>query len=177
MEYAAVFTVTSEEGKLAKLINTYASAFTLHDIFATPAIKTQWFSRRGVFTPEEKIFLPGYIFIGIPEGVGPLFRVEEIMPSDTTMGYRVLKQDGGGINDWRLYGPDRRFAESIISNHGKLPPLKVVTEGSWVKINDGPLKNLSGQIIKVDKLKRSCKVQVTFNGKIFTSWLAYDLVS
>jgi transcription antitermination factor NusG len=64
----------------------------------------------------------------------------------------------------------------LLRQNGKFGISKAVLEGTKVKIIDGPLKELEGKIIKVNKRRKCAEIEIETFGTINKIWLAYELI-
>ena len=158
--FGCAFCITGKEHALAELINRFSPG-----VRAIVARKENFHSEHGVKTRVEKIILPGYVFFRAPKEGDP------DIPRDHLI--RVLTLDDG---DWRLAGDDERFAEWLFQYGGLLGFSKAYREGDRIKIVDGPLKDMEGQIQRVDKRGHSGQVALEFNGHVTMVWLGFDLI-
>jgi transcription antitermination factor NusG len=49
-------------------------------------------------------------------------------------------------------------------------------EGERVRIASGPLKDLEGYIVRIDKRNRSGQVMLMFNNRTVKVWLGYEMI-
>ena len=76
----------------------------------------------------------------------------------------------------RLQGGDRQFARWLFQYDGLLDFSKACREGSRIRIISGPLKDMEGKILRVDKRGRSGQVTLEFNGRTIPIWLGFELI-
>jgi transcription antitermination factor NusG len=134
------------------------------DLKATPLCRVTHRSERGRKYTEEQIILPGYVFFNCDNGVTPdVFRIQYVL--------KLLKSHDG---EWRLRGNDESFAQLVFQNNGTLGLSKVRRAGDRVRIHSGPLKDLEGQIVRVDKHSRNGQVALNFNNQMWKVWLAFE---
>lgn len=107
------------------------------------------------------------LFVEVEPGDEAVFR----LPKDNLLKLLMLPD-----SDWRLHGDDECFARWIFSLGGLITISKACQEGDRVKILSGPLKDLEGCILRVDKRNRSGQILLTFNEKTIKAWLGFDLV-
>jgi transcription antitermination factor NusG len=75
-----------------------------------------------------------------------------------------------------LSGDDERYARWVFSQNGLIAMSEACLEGDRVRIVRGPLKDLEGQILKIDKRNRNGQVMLTFNNRIVKAWLGFEFV-
>lgn len=86
---------------------------------------------------------------------------------------KILTVDKG---TWQLAGQDERFAKWLFKYDGLLNFSKAYREGERIKIVSGPLKDMEGQIKRIDKRGRSGQVILQFGGISTKVWLGFDLI-
>jgi transcription antitermination factor NusG len=75
-----------------------------------------------------------------------------------------------------LRGNDLRFALMLKRRNGRLAVSKAVQEGTKIKIIDGPLKELEGRIIKVNKRRNCAEIEIDTSGIINRIWLGFEMI-
>ncbi len=110
--------------------------------------------RNGKWERTKRPLIDGYVFIYIEDDKSiDCFRF--------LIGvYKVLEYETG---ERTLRGADYDYALWIYRHDGRIEPSKALTEGSQVKIIDGPLMSVVGKIIRIDKHKRRAWVEFEFN--------------
>ena len=116
---------------------------------------------------EVQSLFPGYVFLRISQGKG--INPYECKKIDGV--YRLLTQLN---DDWQLYGSDEAFAAWVFENDGVIGMSQAISQGSKVKILSGPLKELEGQIVKIDRRGRNGQIEIDFNSRIWRVWLAFE---
>lgn len=123
----------------------------------------------GVDTHQQRSLLPGYVF----------FRTDALEPSGR-MGIskidRIIKLLCYDDYDCALRGRDSKFVDWLWERDGVLDISHVYREGDRIRILDGPLKDLEGQIVQVN-LKRKC-VAISISGKSMLGkiWCSVEVV-
>ena len=115
--------------------------------------------------PEEKLhrLLPGYLFLCPEEPMEKPVRIPGIL--------RRL-----GDREGMLQGEDLAFAQMIRDHDGVLGTLQLVEEGQYCTVVDPLWEKMEGKVIKVDRGRKRCCVEFTFDGIRRTVWLGYELV-
>ena len=72
--------------------------------------------------------------------------------------------------------PRLRFARWLLGYDGLLSFSQAHREGDSIRILRGPLKDMEGRIVRVDKRGRSGQVLLNFNGREIAVWLGFELV-
>jgi transcriptional antiterminator NusG len=87
--------------------------------------------------------------------------------------YKALSYPDGS---YALRGRDLDFVRLLMKNNGVYKISRAVSEGSKIKIIDGPLKDLEGGIIKVNRRKGRALVRIEGEGIINNIWLGFELL-
>ena len=165
VHYGCVFCTTGKETVVARLIEAAGREYGVHAIAAR---QEKHKSVKGVKSKVIAVVLPSYVFFRAPAEVRDL----TWMPRLDVI--RILTYEDG---DWRLMGGDAEFAEWLYRYDGLLSFSTAYKEGERIKIIDGPLKDMEGQILRIDKRGHSGQVAIEFNHKITLVWLGFDLVN
>lgn len=101
------------------------------------------------------VLLPGYVFVYYPGDLpGELrHKVRDL--------YKVLEYEYG---ERRLSGGDADYADWMLRHSGRIAPSRILTVGGTVQVADGPLKDCTGIIKRLDRHKRRAWVEFTFDG-------------
>lgn len=136
-------------------------------IHAVAVRKEKHLTREGRKLRTEAVLLPSYVFFEAPEDtdVSPLAELQDVI--------RILTMDAGL---WQLQGEDERFARWLLGYDGLLSFSQAHREGDQIRILRGPLKDMEGRIVRVDKRGRSGQVALNFNGREIVVWLGFELV-
>ena len=106
--------------------------------------------------------LPGYVFAYVPDGQTPNLRVQGVI--------RILN-DG-----LPLVENDLAFAERLLRLDGTVGAIKVYREGERLKIAQGLLSGMEGEIVRVDQRQKRLQLKFEFDGIQRMIWLGYDVV-
>ena len=93
-----------------------------------------------------------------------LFRLEDV--------YRVLGERDEG---YCLTGADLAFARMLHDCGGTIGVLKTYKEGDKVKLAEGAMGGVDGEIIKLDRRGRAL-VRFGFDGSAIQSWVAIEMI-
>lgn len=162
MAYGCCFCHTGREQLVADRIQG-----TFSDVIALTARQEKHKTVNGKKSKVQEIILPGYVFFFAPTDVEPAVS----FPREYV--FRILAMDDGV---WQLTGADRRFAQWLFAYNGLLEFSRAYQEGKRIHIVSGPLKDMEGQIARIDRRGRSCQVVLTFNGRSVSAWLGFDLI-
>ena len=86
---------------------------------------------------------------------------------------RVLKYGNGGD---ALVGRDREFADWLWRLEGRVGVMRALQEGDRVEIIDGVFKQLRGRITRMDRRRKTVRVELDTQGAIRHIWLSYEIV-
>lgn len=117
---------------------------------------------------QTVILLPGYVFFQAS------CRTEPYVEFPREHVLRLLTS--GEDRQWRLAGDDERFAAWLFQNEGLLGFSKAYKEQDRIRILSGPLKDLEGKILRIDRRGRSGQVALEFNGRTIKVWLGFELI-
>ena len=160
--YGCVFCLTGKERLVANGIELFSKRAR-----ARAVCQTMRHTLSGVTTLRDDVVIPGYVFFEAPADV----EIHELVPVDDLIS--VLSYSDG---DWRLFGEDENYAKFIFKYDGVLTLSKAHKIGERIVIVEGPLKDLEGQITRIDKRNRRGQVTVQFAGKQQKIWLGFDIV-
>ena len=160
--YGCLFCVTGKEKSVARMVEAVCP-----EVRAIAARQEKHKSVQGHKSKVEAVILPSYVFFEAPADMASL----SWMPSTDVI--RLLSYEG----EWRLAGEDERFARWLFQYDGLLRFSTAYREGEHVRIIAGPLKDMEGQIKRIDKRGHSGQVELQFNQKKILIWLGFDLVN
>jgi len=160
MQYGCLYVRVGREQKTVDMIR-----HLFPDVKALAIGQLKHQSRNGVKSVVNAILLPGYVLFHAESDfeVRNFYTLEHVV--------RLLKYED---RSWGLRDDDRSFAEWIFRLNGLIGMSKAYREGTKVRIKEGPLKNLEGEIIRVDSRNRNAQISFGFNKQVFTAWLAFE---
>ena len=123
---------------------------------------------KGVAHEEPHTLLPGYIFVYVDAPIEyprATFRLDHVIRllGDKDVSY-VLQRD------------DDKFARMILGCGGTVGILKAYREGDRVRLAEGALGGVEGEIIKLERRKARALIRYQFAGATCTTWVGYDLI-
>lgn len=121
-----------------------------------------------VWKEQPVPLLPGYVFVFSDEEIPQHERFSQIRNV-----YRVLTYGDGSEE---LKGRDLEFADWIWRFDGMIDVMKAVQIGDRVEIVDGAFKQLHGTITKMDRRRKTFRVQLNALGAQCEIWLSYDFI-
>lgn len=123
-------------------------------------------SRDGIRSLQAEVIMPGYIFFRADEDCVPMPPLPEGM-------LRILTTVDG---DYALCGQDAWFAQWLLDQHGIIG----VSAAHWVDervhIVQGPLKDLEGNIVRIDKRNHNAQVELRVNDCRVKAWLPFEII-
>ncbi len=158
--YGCISVRVGDESKVARVIQSH---FPSVETCVVKQVKHR--SRQGVKSYACDIMLPGYI----------LFCTEKDMSVSQFM--RITSVQNIVIYDdyeWHLRGDDLFYAKWAFNNKGNIGVSVVRMHDDEIEVTDGPLKDLKGNIIRIDKRNRNALVSLGFSKKKFKVWLALE---
>ena len=134
-----------ETNRCSTIANLISSNFNCHCI-SPQIIQRKWVE--GVPTEESHNWLPGYIFIYSEEKIIPHFPINGI-----------IRWLGNG----ELAGNDLEFAKMLYQRNGIIGNVSIAQEGDYCVIADPSWQGMHGRIIKMDRGRKRCCVEFTFD--------------
>ena len=122
---------------------------------------------KGFTTLHDEVILHGYVLFEAPEDLPVL----EAIPKEDIIA--ILTDTDG---DWRLFGRDEDYARWVFRHDGLLGLSRAYRVGDRIQIIDGPLKDMEGQITRIDRRNRGGQVTLSFGGQTMKVWLGFDIV-
>lgn len=116
---------------------------------------------------ETVILFPGYIFMRTSAD----FDAYEAL--NIANVYRVLADSE---KDWRLRGADCKLAESLFELGGRIGLSTAYYIGDRIRIVDGFLKEYQGEILRVNRRKKTAQVRLFIEEKEMLVWLGFELI-
>ena len=110
--------------------------------------------------------LPGYVFLFAEQPVTDFAERRKIDG--------VGRQVGRREDEYELAGPDRAFAMGLLEVDGTVNPMKLVHEGSSVRLMDPLFEHNQGRITNIEYKKQRARVEFTFDGERWITWVAVD---
>lgn len=165
LDYEYVYCVSCDAGSESMLrddlLRQLPDTVVLYPVFDREELKG------GVWTVKTRPLIAGYVFVYSETPIEPFefYRCERVN--------RVLGYLEKGHNEYALTGQDLEFARWIFSHEGHIGVSKAMLVGDQTKIIDGPLKRYEGEILKIDRRRRSALVAVSVGESIKNIWLSF----
>ena len=134
---------------------------------AMPLLKMSHRSRNGNKYDVQEVLLSGYIFVYLEKG-------RDINKIKSSKNYfRILNRQN---EDGRLFGRDLDYANWVLEEEGLLQVSEAIKLNGKVKIVNGPLKDLEGNIVEYSKRNRNCKIEIELLGQTINTWLPFEWI-
>ena len=157
-------TMGGNEISLAEEVN-----ITHKEALALPFPRITHKSIMGINSTYQKVLLPGYVFLFLPENMNPSIIRHGMY------GFRFLtNMDDGSL---ALSGGDKVYAEWVFNNGGIIGMSKAIRINKTVKIISGPLFNMVGKIKEYSKKNRNCRIEITLFNRLISMWLPFQWVT
>lgn len=148
------------EGKVAALVNRM---FPEVQALAITQIKHR--SCRGVHSYSSSIMVPNYILFTARINM----QVSQMLAITSVLQVLTYAE-----NDWQLRGDDLFCAQWLFDHNGTIGVSVLFMEGDDVQIVDGPLKDMEGKILRIDKRNRNALVELSLHKQACNIWLAFE---
>ena len=127
--------------------------------------------KSGIWAVKTRPLIPGYVFIYSEEPIEPhaFYRCERVTH---LLGY--LEQTH---REHALSGSDLDFARWVLSHDGHIGVSRAMLVGDKTTIIDGPLKRYEGEILKIDRRRRSALVAVSVGEMTKNIWLSFHWIT
>jgi transcriptional antiterminator NusG len=159
--YFCLFCETLKEAK----VETFLKRLGLNVISALVERKT---FKNGKWAKELRAIIPGYVFF--ENNCEPDW---DIICKNFYVYFPLHYPDKSKY----LKGKDLDFINWLKRHNGLIKISKAIEIGTKVKILEGPLKELEGQIIKINKRQKCVCVNIEGEGIKNTIWLSYEIIS
>ena len=160
VEYGCVFCRTGYENRVISEIGT---CIGFSNVLSPVKIRRKYHGGRPI--EEQVLLFPGYVFVRMTS--------ENMIrrPINTSYTYKVLTDCSG---DWKLKGTDKAFAEKVFQINGVFDLSVATFVGDRIRIIEGPLLDLCGQIIRVNNRRKTAEIEVDLHGNNFHVWLGFE---
>jgi len=129
-----------------------------------PCISPRIIQRKWVKGIAQEVYhsmLPGYVFLYPEKPMDKLIHIPG-----------VIRTLGNG----ELQNEDLAFANMIKGHNGVIGTIHLVEEEERYKVEDPLWKMMEGKVIKVDRGRKRCCIEYSFDNICRTVWLGYDMV-
>lgn len=157
-----VFCRTGAEEQVAREIER-----THPEVEAIVPVKFYFRRILGQLKEERRTLFPGYV----------IFRADsDFYAYELTRIVDVYKLLLDSCGTWMLRGADRILLEKLFAYGGEVPFSKAFYEGDRIRIADGFLKEYEGDILRVNKRKRTVQVRLRLDLRDVLVWMGYELI-
>jgi len=136
---------------------------------ALSPIVLKWKPVNGKLTKRPSRLLPGYIFFSANNDCTPDW--DSIRSIQKML--RILQYDDGSR---ALRGSDYEFYNWLKRYEGVIDVSQVVQEGTKIRFVNGPLKELNGIVVKVNKSRKQVAVNLGDDSAIRLVWCGIEYV-
>ena len=157
-----LFCTTGKEQAVAKAIEAAGRGRALFPQ------RTKRILKNHVWEEQPCALLPGYVFVYSDE--------EQAVFSDFPGAQYIIRVLTYGDGGDALIGRDREFADWLWRLHGRVGVMQALPVGERVEIIDGVFKQLRGTITRMDKRRKTVRVQLDTQGAISHIWLSYEII-
>lgn len=170
MKSYCLYCKTGSEAKLVTLLKKSMLEYLNVELEVFYPVRIMNQKKRGIWSEVAQPLLPGYLFLYLDDEVDfPTFLINQ-----ERNAYKILRYSDGTM---ALKDEDEKYAHWVYSYQGRFEPSTIVyEEGQLVKIIDGPLKEMVGQIVKIDKRQRRAVVQMMFAGALRNFNLSINII-
>ena len=121
-------------------------------------IQRKWV--KGFCEEKQHSWLPGYIFLYAEDAVA-----EFKMPG-------VIRWLGNG----ELQDKDLAFALMLYERNGVMGIIRLAEVGDRCVVNEPLWQRMEGRVIKIDRGRKRCCVEFSFDNAQMSAWVGYELV-
>ena len=131
-----------------------------YDCFYPLIIQRKWI--KGIPTEEKHDWLPGYLFVFTDVRIIPRFDISGIIRC---------------LGNKELNGQDLNFAEMVYQNKGLMGSVLLIKEGDHCRVNDPAWTEIDSRVIKMDRGRKRCCIEFSFDGVLRTVWVGYEMLN
>lgn len=127
--------------------------------FSPEIIQRKW--TKGICEEKHHTWLPGYIFVYTEKPMSNPIRLPGIIRR---------------LGDGELQNEDLAFANMLYVRNGVMGTINLTEVGQYCIVEDPLWKEMEGKVIKIDRGRKRCCVEFTFDQTRRTVWLGYELI-
>lgn len=127
--------------------------------FSPEIIQRKW--TKGVCEEVRHPWLPGYIF----------HYTEEPQDHPVHMPGIIRR-----LGDGELKNEDLAFANMLYERKGVMGTIHLAEKGQYCTVSDPLWQKMEGKVIKIDRGRKRCCVEFTFDQVKRTVWLGYEMI-
>ncbi len=148
-----------ETQKCKTIASIIERKYAIRSIFPE-IIQRKW--TKGVCEEKHHLWLPGYLFLYSEEPITYTIRVSGIIRR---------------LGDGELQNEDLAFANMLYAHNGVMGIIHLAEVGQHCTIDDPLWQKMEGKVIKIDRGRKRCCVEFTFDNTKRSVWLGYELIS
>lgn len=126
------------------------------------------FLKKGAWEERLTALLPGYVFVYSDE--------EQTRFVDFPGAQYIIRILTYGDGNDALIGRDREFADWLWRLEGRVGVMQALQVGERIEIIDGVFKQLRGTITRMDRRRKTVRVDLDTQGAINHIWLSYEII-
>lgn len=163
----AVWVTTGQEEQVKAVCDRSLGHQNIYEECFLPKYEKPW-KENGVWIRKQRVLFPGYLFF-VTEDPDALYRALKTVPAFT----KLLGDNEGPIP---LYKEETEFLKKHI-NQDKVFEVSVGEYiGKELIVTEGPLKDLTGKVVHVDRHSRQAVLEVEFFGRTVKMKVGLEVV-
>lgn len=127
--------------------------------FSPQIIQRKWV--KGVCEEIRHDWLPGYIFLYTDEPLTESLHIPGIIRR---------------LGDGELNNEDLAFANMLYERNGIIGNIHLAEVGQYCTIQDPLWKKMEGRVVKIDRGRKRCCIEFTFDKTKRSVWLGYEMI-
>lgn len=163
----AVWVQTGREEQIRDICYRRLADKQVYEDCFLPKYEKPW-KENGIWIKKQEVLFPGYLFF-IAEDPGELRMALKEIPEFT----KVLGDDEGPVP---LYQEEIDFLQKHINRDKVFEISTGEMIGEKLIVTDGPLKDLEGKVVHVDRHKRQAVLEMEFFGRVVRMKVGLEIV-
>ncbi len=161
MKTYCLFCISGQEKKVMEKLNALGCA-------PLAPLVMRWKPEAGGLNKTARRLLPGYVFFDTEQEPN----WQDIRSCDAVL--RVLQYDDG---EREMRGADAEFVAWLKKYDGTIEVTHVIQVGTKLEFVDGPLKELEGKVLKVNKSRKQVQIALGDEKSIMrTIWCSIEYI-
>lgn len=136
-------------------------------LLALPILRMAHRSRGGNKYDIQIPLISSYIFVFMLKNKD-IFKIQT-----SRFHYRILSKDA---DSGKLVGKDLEYANWVLNIDGLIGVSDAIKINGKVKIINGPLKQLEGNIVEYSSRSRNCLIEIQFMSQTIRTWLPFAYI-
>lgn len=163
----AVWVQTGREEQIRNICHRRLADKQVYEDCFLPKYEKPW-KENGIWIKKQEVLFPGYLFF-VTEDPAGLRMAFKGLPEFA----KVLGDDDGPIP---LYQEEIDFLQKHINQDRVFEVSTGEMIGEKLIVTDGPLKDLEGKVVHVDRHKRQAVLEVEFFGRVVKMKVGLEIV-